>query len=109
VIKSENFQSTWFQSFESADGKFVKMKKASKNPDDHGTTESHDLWFRTIPIKKEGPKGEIEVFAMESILFPGHYIEDPGTNDVSDFKLTAVANIMDAPEKFYVNIVKYHE
>jgi hypothetical protein len=46
---------------------------------------------------------------MESILFPGHYIEDPGQNDVSSFKLTAVANIKTADEKFFINIVKYHD
>ena len=43
---------------------------------------------------------------MESILFPGHYIEDPGQNDVSNFKLTAVDNIYAAAEKFYFNMVK---
>ena len=45
---------------------------------------------------------------MESILFPGHYIEDPGQNGVSNFKLTAVDNIYAAAEKFYFNMVKYN-
>ena len=107
VIKSENFQNTWFSATENeAEGKHVVMKESTESTTDKGTTGSHDLWFRTILIKKDG---DLEVYAMESILFPGHYIEDPGQNDVSSFKLTAVANIMTANEKFFINIVKYHD
>ena len=47
--------------------------------EDFGAPEHISMWLRMIPIKKEGYK---DVWAFESMLFPGWYVEDPRVNNV---------------------------
>ena len=47
----------------------------------------------------------MDVYALESVKFPGHYIEDPGKNDVSNFKLRKIYDIKTVPnDNFYFNL-----
>jgi hypothetical protein len=67
------------------------------------------MWLRMIPIKREGYK---DVWAFESMLYPGHYMQDPRKNDVGKFELVKVDNILALPaddEYLYFNVPKYHD
>lgn len=49
-------------------------------------------WFRIIPIPDKK-----HVFAIESVKFPGHYVQDPGKNGPNGFQLQQAENILNLP------------
>lgn len=68
---------------------------------DYGDPKKHKaLWWRKVEVEKD------HVYALESMAYPGWYLEDPGDNKNGKFGLRQSSNILEAGEKwghFHIN------
>ena len=110
IIQSELSNTHWFETWEVNGVKqFGLHRKKSAVAQDFGSPEFKSMWLRLIPIKNEGYK---DVYALESMQFPGWYVKDPGENNVGGWKLVQSENILTLSkdnEWGYFNIPWYHD
>lgn len=106
VIQSELSNTHWFETQEVNGVKSLALhRKNSDWADDFGSPEHISMWLRLIEVKKD-------VFALESMQFPGWYVKDPGENNIMPFELVQTPNInaLSADNEWgYFNIIKYHD
>ena len=78
-INCKKFKNYWFKADENAENrKHLILGRKGSDPSDTSTM------FKSTFIKTDGVAN---VYAFESLKFPGHYLVDPGVNDASNFVL----------------------
>ena len=82
---------------------------SSKDPKQFGDREKDThMWFRKVLIKEK----KDNIYALESVKFPGWYVVDPGVSGKGGFELRQASNILTLPENDqwgYFNIIWYHD
>ena len=76
------------------------VAQATKEAKDYGSPSQKNLWWRKVEVEKD------HVYALESMEFPGWYLEDPGTNTDGRFNLKQASNILEAKNAwghFHIN------
>lgn len=101
LIQSEQNTYNFFQAAEDGEGKYMKLvAQATNQAKDYGSPSQKNLWWRKVEVEKD------HVYALESMEFPGWYLEDPGTNTDGKFNLKQASNILEAKNvwgHFHIN------